>query len=913
MSAAEPLVASADSKLMFLSEPQKIELIQNITHENDELREQIKKDKENLRHRILELSVLYDTSNSLSYSLNYEEIVKIIMDALYKVLDFEVCAILLVDFNSGTELITRLSCALPEEIILTVQNNVIAALTPFIGKPLERKDIIFNTLRQFDNEPRNRLVESTETSDAPEQIKSFFNVPLIFKNQVLGIINVCSTQRHAFNQDEVTFLYTMANQLSSTLGRLKLIIASEKSKISTMIESMSDGIIMTDENNQLSVINPAAKRLLGFSSEQNVTSRDLHECFNQINLFGVFNEVYSSLKSIFNRDAIVAERFLSASLAPVTDLNKKLVGVVTVIRDITEMKKADKIKTDRLASIHESRKIISSIHNLDKLLDETLDFLIRVSGAEHCSILLKEENFDRYKCAAHRKLPEKVRKTFRYATGETIMEQALRSMETVFIKDFDKNPKIDTEAAKIPIHTYICIPLLVKTGVMGVINLLIKITETSTRTTMNEDELDTLETIAGLMGSAIENATLYQQTLKQQQTHQELKIATDIQAKLLPEKLPELSNYTFGAISVSARAVGGDYYDAFMLSNGDVGLLICDIVGKGVPAALVMVMIKSIFITYAHMIPSPLDLFDRVNKVLCNDLTVDKYVPLFYAVLDPKTNRLRYSNAGHEPAYLYQAATDSFLKLDTEGFPVGAMEDTVFEEKQLQLAQDDIFVMFTDGIIEARNKAGEEYKLSRLQDTIRSHREKPAKRLVDEIYISVLNFSEDTPQHDDLTLLIAKAGNNEVDSDSYLAVKELRVMSGHENVKKVRDQIQRICEQLGFKSGMIHDIKLAVNEAHANIIEHAYGGKPNGEIIFRFFIFRDRLEVLIKDFGKTASYDTIRTDHDMEGLEGSGLGVYLIRELMDDVEYKISPKVGTEVTLTKYLSAEAKAQKKKRS
>ncbi len=890
------------ANFLLLSDEQKTEFLDQLSHENEELHEQIKKDKESLRQRILELSVLYDTSNSLSYSLNYEEIVKIIMDALYKVLDFEICSILLMDFSSGTELIMRLSHPMAEDIIAGVQNNVIAALTPFVGKPLERKQITFNTIRQFDS-------ATPPDSTSSEQIKSFFNVPLIFKNEVLGIINVCSTKKHAFNQDEVTFLYTMANQLSSTLGRLKLIIASERSKISTMIESMSDGIIMTNENNQLTVINPAAKKLLGFDESKNVESQELHKKFVEINLYPVFTDVYSSRKSVFNRDVSISDRTLSASLAPVTDLNQKLVGVVTVIRDITDMKRADKIKTQRLALIHEARSLIGSIHDLDNLLVVTMDLLIRVTGAEHCSILLREKNSDRYKCVAHRKFPDKVRTTFRFVTGETLTEHVIKTQKVLLIRDFMNHDKIDAQAAKIPVHTYVCIPMMVKNALFGMVNLAIKISEESKTSTMSDDELDTLETISGLMASAIDNAILYQETLKQQQTNQELKIATDIQAKLLPEKLPDAENFSFGAISVSAREVGGDYYDAFTLDNGDIGLLICDIVGKGVPAALVMVMIKSIFTTYAHMIDSPRKLFEKVNHVLCNDFTVDKYIPLFYAVLNAKSGSMRYCNAGHEPAYLFRASSEEFEKLDTDGFPVGAMEDTLYEEKETLLETGDVFLMFTDGIVEARSKNGQEYKIDRLKEMLKQSRNKSAKEIVDDVYLSVLDFSEDTPQHDDLTLVVTKAGQSKSEASSYLAVKEIRVLSNNESVRKVREKTDRICEQLGFDASMIHDIKLAVNEAHANIIEHAYGGKPNGEIIFRYYIYKDRLEILIKDFGKTANYSTIRTDRDLEGLEGSGLGVFLIRELMDKVEYKITPKVGTEVTLTKYLKPKDKKSK----
>ena len=157
----------------------------------------------------------------------------------------------------------------------------------------------------------------------------------------------------------------------------------------------------------------------------------------------------------------------------------------------------------------------------------------------------------------------------------------------------------------------------------------------------------------------------------------------------------------------------------FELENGNLGIVIADIVGKGVPAGLFMATLKSLLNTHIHAFNSPKLALERINRILLNDPVLNKFIPMFYGILNPKTLSFTYCNAGHEPAILYSKG--EFKDLDTDGFPLGGLQNSNFVEKKVTLSDDDIIIIFTDGIIEARDNGGTNYGRNRLKTLIKKH------------------------------------------------------------------------------------------------------------------------------------------------------------------------------------------------
>lgn len=878
---AKPFIANISLAIDNLQIHEKIE---NLLSDKQELTRRIKQDEEDLKRRILELTALYDTSNALGYTLNYHQIATVVMDSLTNVLDFDVCSVFLWGFIPEGEIITQTNTPLSKNALKQVHSNIITAISPFLKHPIKHSEVNITLQKKYAH---------IGSQEKHETMKSFANVPLIFKEEVIGMLNICSNLQNAFPRNEMTFLHTMANQLSSNLGRLKIVKKLEESKISALIESMNEGVLMFDENNILKVINPAGKNILDIKGNTEVSLDKLKEKFKQTGLLDIYNKVNATKKPELDKQVSFNNSVYSVNVTPATSAETGPIGNVIVFRDITEIQKIDRIKTQRLKVISNVNEIISSISDLNNLLTVLMSFIMDIAQAEMGSIQLKTDKV--FFSKVHSNFPDKIRRFYKFTNGTTISDHTIQSKEICYIEDYVNNKQV-VQNTKILIDSYLCIPLLVKNELLGVINIVRKYGNTAQKLT--EDDITTLTTITSLCATAIQNAILYQETLSKEKLDQELKVATDIQQKLLPEELPNCSKTEFGALSIPARQIGGDYYDFFELENGNIGIVIADIVGKGIPAGLFMATLKSILHTHMREILSPKEAMTKINHVLVHDPVVSKFVPFFYAVYNPKTNVFSYCNAGHEAPLLY--SKNRFKTLETEGFPLGAAEDTVYEEKEIQLTNNDVVIMFTDGIVEARNHNDNSFGYNRLKKLIKDTVSMSASEITQEIYNQVKTFST-TEQHDDLTLVCLK-----VDSKSQRSSLEkpkhvirLKITSAKKHVKEIRKKLDDICKKIGFDETEIFDIKLAINEAHANVIEHAYFGSEEGDILFKFEVFKDKLRVSIKDYGQGVGQKTIKgKEEDLQDLEGSGLGVHLIHTIMDSVKFERHAS-GTELKLEK--------------
>jgi serine phosphatase RsbU (regulator of sigma subunit)/anti-sigma regulatory factor (Ser/Thr protein kinase) len=862
------------------------EKIENLLSDKQELTRRIKQDEEDLKRRILELTALYDTSNALGYTLNYHQIATVVMDSLTNVLEFDVCSVFLWGFIPEGEILTRANTPLSENAIKQVHANIITAISPFLKHPVKQSEVKVILQKQYSH---------VGSQEKQETMKSFANVPLIFKEEVIGMLNICSNVQNAFPRNEMTFLHTMANQLSSNLGRLKIVKKLEESKISALIESMNEGVLMFDENNTLKVINPAGKAILDIKGNTEVKLEKLTEKFKQIGLLDIYNQVEKSKTPALDKQVSFNNSVYSVNITPANSAETGQIGNVIVFRDITELQKIDRIKTQRLNVISSVNEIISSISDLNNLLSVLMTFILDIAQAEMGSIQLKTDKV--FFSKVHSNFPDKIRRFYKFTNGTKISDHTIQTKEIVYIDDYVNNKNV-VQNTKILIDSYLCIPLIVKNELLGVVNIVRKYGNTAQK--LAEDDITTLKTITSLCATAIQNAMLYQETLSKEKLDQELKVATDIQQKLLPETLPQCHKTEFGALSIPARQIGGDYYDFFELENGSIGVVIADIVGKGIPAGLFMATLKSILHTHMRGITAPKKAMEKINYVLVHDPVVSKFVPFFYAVYDPQTHTFTYCNAGHESPLFFSEG--KFTTLDTEGFPLGAAEDTEYEERQIKLKDQDAVIMFTDGIVEARNNKDQSFGYVRLKRLIKDNIASSANEIAQEIYTTVKAFST-TEQHDDLTLVCLKRSDKSKDTQNEKPEKtiKLKISSAKKHVKEVRKKLDEICTKMGFSDADIFDIKLAINEAHANVIEHAYFGSEEGDILFKFEVFKDKLKVSIKDYGQGVGQKTIKgKEEDLKDLEGSGLGVHLINTIMDVVKFERHTS-GTELKLEKHL------------
>jgi sigma-B regulation protein RsbU (phosphoserine phosphatase) len=225
----------------------------------------------------------------------------------------------------------------------------------------------------------------------------------------------------------------------------------------------------------------------------------------------------------------------------------------------------------------------------------------------------------------------------------------------------------------------------------------------------------------------------------------------------LPREVPDIPGWQLSVTLKPARETSGDFYDVNLLPNGRVGLLVADVVDKGVGAALYMALSWTLLRTYAAQYPTQPELvFSAANRrILMDTKAANQFVTVFYGILDPATGRLVYCNAGHCPPYLVSAQNGQDAReLAGTGVPLGMYANERWGAEVVQLAPGDVLVLYSDGIPEARNEHGAFFEEDRMLVSVRANLGRPAQVIQDTIIRDVCEFMNDTPQSDDITLAI---------------------------------------------------------------------------------------------------------------------------------------------------------------
>jgi sigma-B regulation protein RsbU (phosphoserine phosphatase) len=249
-------------------------------------------------------------------------------------------------------------------------------------------------------------------------------------------------------------------------------------------------------------------------------------------------------------------------------------------------------------------------------------------------------------------------------------------------------------------------------------------------------------------------------TAEKERINSDLRIATDIQADMLPKISPPYAgrdDLHLAAFMQPAKEVGGDFYDFFFLDNAQskIALVIADVSGKGVPAALFMVITKVLIKNNKDLPPDKV--LSMVNNLLCADNNSCMFVTTYYSVLDIATGKYSYANAAHNPTILYRALDKSVSFLDTpKAQPLAMFLNRKYALQELTLQKGDALLLYTDGITEAFNNRSEMYGTERLLENVANFAEEPAEAVVENLYRTVKNFAGEEPQSDDITMLFCR-------------------------------------------------------------------------------------------------------------------------------------------------------------
>lgn len=358
--------------------------------------------------------------------------------------------------------------------------------------------------------------------------------------------------------------------------------------------------------------------------------------------------------------------------------------------------------------------------------------------------------------------------SLRFPAQRGIAGAVLRSGRPVRVDDVATDPRfyggVDRHTG-ITTRAMICAPLTGRYGTLGVIQVL----NPRAGGAFTDEHLAFLDALAGGVAVAIDNARMYAQLKQQyralqQAMHEheqllairrELDIARSIQQSILPRvfpAFPQRSDFDIFAEMLPAREVGGDFYDFFLVDDTRLGLVIGDVSGKGVPAALFMAVTRTLLRSIALAGAPPGECLRRVNALLCLENSAEMFVTVFYGVLNTATGELQYSNGGHNPPYVLRTGSPEPLP-GTGGTVLGVLEDVRYEGNRIVLRPGQGLLLYTDGVTEAMDADGNLFSAERLHAVLQHCGEAQPEAIIRAIVDEVNRYSGSLPQSDDITAL----------------------------------------------------------------------------------------------------------------------------------------------------------------
>ncbi|HSJ58033.1 MAG TPA: SpoIIE family protein phosphatase [Anaerolineae bacterium] len=379
--------------------------------------------------------------------------------------------------------------------------------------------------------------------------------------------------------------------------------------------------------------------------------------------------------------------------------------------------------------------------------------------------------------------------------------------------------------------------------------------------------------------------------LAQQQLQQELELAEEVQASLLPTVLPSFDGFEFAARALPARYVSGDVYDWFPGDAHGCHIVLADIAGKGISAALLTSTTRALLRAEVVHTLGPADILANVNASLYDDLThAERFVTVFLAHLNTQSGELVYANAGHAEGLWYRGAHRPCRRLSGTGLPLGIVRDSKPGEESVRLRPGDVLVFYSDGVTEAMNEAGEFFDSARLDAIVSAHADRSADDLAGTIVDTVEAFRGGLSRSDDVTLVVVKALPRLVSRAFPAVLDRLHDITG-------------LVHTLGlaYGAGFAYRLELATSEIVTNVIRHAYRARA-GEVRCEITLLPDRIAVDLYDTGEAFDPAGVPTPDPKHPREG-GYGLAIARQVVDELVYTPATPGGNHWHLTKRAPA----------
>ena len=409
-----------------------------------------------------------------------------------------------------------------------------------------------------------------------------------------------------------------------------------------------------------------------------------------------------------------------------------------------------KLAVEELSILNEVSTAVSSTSSLDATVDLIVQKCVKHLKVEQGAVLL----FDTLEQgSALKTMVRKVDKDtggIPMRLGDQITGWMLRHQKPLIVNDFDTETRFRAPSDRRGIHSLLCVPMKLKGRLIGVVNVFNK----TGGAEFSAGDQRLLSIIATQSAQVLENARLMEQRKALEILEEELRLAREIQKNLLPKEAPRIAGYGIAGLSEPAKRVGGDYFDFLDFGDGRLGLCLADVSGKGITAAMLMSNVQATIRSQGRLAPDAGACVSRANDMLYASTDSDKFVTMFYAVLDTATHRLEYCNAGHNPPIMIGGGGP--VLLDTGGPVLGVVQGFPYERGEVEFMPGETLLVYSDGFSEAMNPRLEEFGDDRLRTSAQAHAGLPPGQLLDALLAEVSEFCGDAAQGDDMTIMAVR-------------------------------------------------------------------------------------------------------------------------------------------------------------
>lgn len=399
------------------------------------------------------------------------------------------------------------------------------------------------------------------------------------------------------------------------------------------------------------------------------------------------------------------------------------------------------LRIEELFLLQRVAQKINSILDLETLLEQIVGDVASTFGYSRLAVLLKDADLNELVIAAgwtgelclkgtRFKIPEATGMcAHAAATGETFYAPDVRKIPFYVAGEEDTRSEID-------------IPLKCCGELIGIFNI-----QHTQVNAFSPERIRLLEALAGHVATAISNARMFQrERFEKERMAKELEEACAIQTGLFPPKAPATTSFEITGVCLPCREVGGDWYDYIPLDDGRLAVVLADVSGKGMGAALLMSSTRSVLRLHAKRGLSPREVLSEVNRFLVDDFPASRFVTLVYAVVDPANRKITFTSAGHLPPLFVDSSGAQFLKADA-GLPLGIMECD-FSEHEIEMSPESSLFLYSDGVTEAINSSFEEYGADRILRHVTNQ-----TATVQSLLSDVDEFTSGHPKSDDITVV----------------------------------------------------------------------------------------------------------------------------------------------------------------